>query len=525
MTSCFVQVAQRSQKMIATCKSSSDYVEHTECCKTVQSVWDTLELPVELRDGKETAKMYVHEEAPVVPAEFVVPSERPANTILYPSFVERHRLAADPITKHIALYPAAAAGAAATVEKQCFHDRSATVWGQWGVQSVQLHTCMDDTSGQRAHVTGQEYGIFPINTVNFVDISVMYDWWSLTRRSGMRLHCMYEYVRDKYETMAPLMGRNKTGAGRSGGFMNKRLWYTACYKFVASLDIMEHTLDPQVDLCVYCGTDTPFSICMDGCCIPCDKRKLTEKLLKQEKPHGDEEECGFCQDHGLNIPDGVEEQEDSDNLGQKPMDHSLPLSINARNLQQHLFHANGNELHWSTKDPFTVPQRAELKQLAAFAKSFSKKNPSVTLTDAQMTSLLTPLPPTLLPPVNQSLSSSLCLWSLSPSSPSATLLPRHTRPLFSLSFCNTPPATYTPSLLSLLPPLSSRYISSTHYTHDIPQHVKPTPSATPPATYTHSLLPANSLYTDVMCCCLLQMQQDGSLCLCRTGSTVHPHCC
>ena len=226
--------------------------------------------------------------------------------------------------------------------------------------------------------------------------------------------------------------------------MNSRLWYSACYKFVASLDIMVNPLDPALDLCSQCGKNTPFSICMDGCVIPCDKRKLCEGLLKEEHPHGDEEQC--CRNHALEAPDGPEEEAES--LGKYPMDHSLPLSINARNFQQHLNDHQGNELHWATKTPFRAVQRTVMCKLGQFGISHSKKNPNIPLTACDMHTLSLPPSPVPLFLCTDSdtytfLPSPLALFlcsaaAVSPSVPMA--FPLHTLPLtpFSLHIHSLP---------------------------------------------------------------------------------------
>ena len=186
---CLVQVAQRCKVLTVTCKTSSDFVEHTECCEIAKSVWDADLCPVSLRSSVGMIrKVTIHEDAPVEPAEFVVPSKQPLNTLIFSSFVERLKVVVDTTNSRYALRPLGCTGLHST--DNVF--RKATVWGPTSAAAVNVY----------AGVTGEEYGIFPVNPTNFVDMSIMYDWWSLTQKSGMRLHCMYEHLSERYKQCA-----------------------------------------------------------------------------------------------------------------------------------------------------------------------------------------------------------------------------------------------------------------------------------------------------------------------------------
>ena len=107
----------------------------------------------------------------------------------------------------------------------------------------------------------------------------------------------------------------------------------------------------------------------------------------------------------------------------------------------------------------------------------------------------------------------------SPLSPSVTLLLRHT--LSSISFSNTPPATYT--LLSLLPQHSSRDIHSPFSPSAtlLPRHTRPLSSLsflnTPPASLLplllqhigQSMVGREASATTNMCCCVCSLRGGG----------------
>ena len=303
--------------------------------------------------------------AEVEPAEFEVPVCCPKDYICKPLLPDRVA-DLDINSSTFMLYPLD------TIDKaKCTIQRTCTLWGPWRAHILKLF----GPAGHR--ITGEEYGLFPVDEKNFIEMSLLYEWWSLTEKSGMRLHCMLDHLRDRYSEMGHKC-------------MNGRLWYAGCYKFVRSFDIMKQTVDDRYDLCSVCGRKTPFSICMDGCVISCDKRKLTKELLAHEETHGDEvaeetvdnEGC----DHCINLPDGTEETEDhTGQANSRSVDHDLPLSINARNLQQTLVDGQGQRLPYVTQLPWSSTQRDALQELSEWAMSLSKRhpNPAVTLQTMQ----------------------------------------------------------------------------------------------------------------------------------------------
>ena len=257
---------------------------------------------------------------------------------------------------------------------RCVLQRKCTLWGPWRAQQLLIFGEVGTEP-----ITGEEYGLFPVDDANFVEMSLMYEWWSFTAKSGCRLHCMLDHLRERYSVMG-----NKC--------MNGRFWYAACYKFVRSFDIMEKIIDDQYDLCSVCGHNTPFSICMDGCVISCDKRKLTKDLLAHEETHGDEmpqgavgkEDC----DHCFNLPDGVEETADhTGSADDRCMDHDLKLSINARSLQQTLVGKNEVGLAYDTQLPWSSTQRDVLRELSEWAMSLNKRNKNPPVTQQTMQSM------------------------------------------------------------------------------------------------------------------------------------------
>eukprot|EP00961_Rhodomonas_salina_P232781 3145070-Rhodomonas_salina.1 len=173
---------------------------------------------------------------------------------------------------------------------------------------------------------------------------------------------------------------NTAGVSR---FMNRRVWYAACYKFVRSLDFMEQIVDERYDLCNICQYGVPFAVVMDGLVLSCNKQKLSASLINHEQPHGDEDTtCDHCvQDAG---------DDDDENGGAAEthvLDHDLKLSINARNLQQHLKDAENHPLHYSTRKPFTKIMRDGMKQLAEYCKSFAKRTKSMNISSERLSTM------------------------------------------------------------------------------------------------------------------------------------------
>ena len=367
---CFVQVSRDYGGRVATCKSAQHFGANSACCAIVKDLWGTMPNTVDVEHRNTLAwriKGDAEMRAEVQPAAFVVPVCCPKLYISKPLL--KDRVAATVVegsnSSIVSVYPLHIVEQADRT--RCVLQRKCTLWGPWRAQQLLIFGEVGTEP-----ITGEEYGLFPVDDANFVEMSLMYEWWSFTEKSGCRLHCMLDHLRERYSVMG-----NKC--------MNGRLWYAACYKFVRSFDIMEKIIDDQYDLCSVCGHNTPFSICMDGCVISCDKRKLTKDLLAHEETHGDEmpqgavgkEDC----DHCFNLPDGVEETADhTGSADDRCMDHDLKLSINARSLQQTLVGKHEVVLAYDTQLPWSSTQRDVLRELSEWAMSLNKhnKNPPVT---------------------------------------------------------------------------------------------------------------------------------------------------
>ena len=248
------------------------------------------------------------------------------------------------------------------------NDRKATVWGPWRSRRIVLKKAIS-RAGIETRITGEEFGLFPVDAHNFVEMSVMYAWWSLSEKSGMKIHCLYDHMNEQYTT---------AGVSR---FMNRRLWYTVCYKFVRSFDFMEKIIDERYDMCNICKDGVPWAVVMDGLVLSCNKQKLTQQLIDHERQHGDEAACDECVEVA---DDGDDEEEDA---GTHVLDHQLKLSINARNLQQHLRDEESQPLHYTTRNPFTTTMRDAMKAQAEYCKSFAKKTKSVNISEARLNTM------------------------------------------------------------------------------------------------------------------------------------------
>ncbi len=365
-----MQVAKRNNKHVATCKSGAHPEEHTACCKIVCDVWreNSTLVPVTERTirGQE-AVVELHDRQPVEPAPFWIPADIPADYVKDPDFVDRHGI--DRHNSNIVLKPLSQGYDDSTLVT----DRSVTVWGPWCSRTVELRKSQD---GQH-EVSGEEYGLFPVDTRNFVEMWILYEWWSLTWRGGTRLHCLFEHMTAKYSIAS------------AQKFMNKRLWYAACYKFVSSLDFMRLTVDKKYDWCDICQNMTPFSICMDGCVLSCDKRKLHPEVLTAESTHADEFGVENA-DHCICFPDAEADILQGDEARDTSLDHTLPLSILSRCFQQHLSGDDGSRLNEFTRNPFSPAQKATMQKLGNWAKSFAKHNRLPALTSGDMESLCVP---------------------------------------------------------------------------------------------------------------------------------------
>ncbi len=349
-----MQVTQRNQKMQATCKSGAHPEEHTACCTLVQSLWanEAIPVPVEARPSGRAPEFALQDRQPVEPASFYVPVDINARYLKDPDFVDRERI--NRAEQHITLSPRGQVDREET-GGVLEHDRMVTVWGPWCSRKVRL---LQSSNGDK--VSGEEYGLFPVDDRNFVELWILYEWWGITWRGGTRLHCMFEHMNAKYAI----------ASGQK--FMNKRLWYAACHKFVRSLQFMERTVDPAIDLCNICQQMTPFSITMDGQMLSSDKRLLHPAVLAAEMPHGDEVGVEDA-DHCICFPD---DQADVLDVGETPsydLDHNLPLSILSRCLQQHLYNADGGPMDVFERRPFSQAQKQILQKLGNWGKSFCRK--------------------------------------------------------------------------------------------------------------------------------------------------------
>jgi hypothetical protein len=369
-------VRKEKKTMVASCKSRTHIEEHGTCCTVVKGLWehDAGLVPVEVKSTgacRGEIEIQLHDRVPVDPAPFFVPVDIPSSLIKDPDLVDRLGLPRE--TNKILLKPQVSC---IGEHHQLRLDRVATLWGPWCSRKVELQKEVT-ADGHESRVSGEEYGIFPVDDSNFVDLWILYEWWSITWRGGTRFHCTFEHMTAKYAL----------ASGKK--FMNKRLWYAACYKFVRSLEFMRHTLDKSVDLCAICQKRTPFSICMDAQTLVCDKRLLHPSVLAEELPHGDEVDVEE-KDHGICFPDCEADIQDEDGERDYRLDHDLKLSVNARCLQQHLHNADGFPLHWSVRKPLSQVQQTNLQKLGNWAKSFARKVRLPPLTEADMTTLYCP---------------------------------------------------------------------------------------------------------------------------------------
>ena len=247
---------------------------------------------------------------------------------------------------------------------------TATVWGRYERDTVRMQFAVHGDADQANKEFGaddeEETLLFRLNSKNMIDLSVMYDWWSLYRRSGMRINYYYEELKDRYRAF-----QHK--------FMNRRLWYSACWTFMARLKSMaDPAPDPISDACNRgCTPGQEEIVVMDGTAVNLSTDMLTESAKALDT-------FDF-----ILPPDGAEEvthQHDA-------LSHNVKLSINFRSLQQHLDNPDGSgELPHDTAKPFSDRQRPVMQQLGLwFAGARCAKKPS----DRRMEDLCAPSPPSL----------------------------------------------------------------------------------------------------------------------------------
>ena len=215
------------------------------------------------------------------------------------------------------------------------HRIEARVWGWNHCDRIQCVNLRSGSGSKRNYVqySGKDLHLMAVTRTDYVDLALLYHWWSLLLEGGyVHTNAYHAFLKKRYRQL------QASYANVGHAFMSEAMWYDATWAFVESLEIVDTPIDPALDSCVLCG----IGQCRVGICYGC-AATMNKKNL-----------------HGVLRPP-------SENLIQ--VGHNERLQQLARRLQCRLDDANGKKFPHSTKLNFSKQQRSAMLKLGVWAKA------------------------------------------------------------------------------------------------------------------------------------------------------------
>ena len=199
-------------------------------------------------------------------------------------------------------------------------------------------------SGLLTLYSGKDYHLLPVTHSDYVDESLLYEWWGLLVDGGyVDIHAFHTFMQGR---LTSLREQYSSSGEVQFACISERLWYTATWTFLDSMEFVTAPIDPQTDSCLFCGEgECPIVIC-DG-----SAARLRKDMLPPQTT---------CPSDIVDIG------------------HSIRLDRCARQLQCRLEDSQGNVLPHCTCLPFNIDQRAALGKLGRWAIAHGQRLPDAT---------------------------------------------------------------------------------------------------------------------------------------------------
>ena len=215
----------------------------------------------------------------------------------------------------------------------------ARVWG-WNhcerIQCVNLH--LPGSKRNYVQYSGKDLHLMAVSRTHYVDLALLYYWWSLLLEGGyVHTNAYHAFLKKRYRQL------QASYEADGHAFMSEAMWYDATWAFVESLEIVDTPVNPALDSCVLCGIGQCRVVICDGCAATMNKKNL----------------------HGALRPP-------SENLIQ--VGHNERLQQLARRLQCRLDNGSGKKFPHSTKLNFSKQQRSAMLKLGVWAKASANNN-------------------------------------------------------------------------------------------------------------------------------------------------------